>query len=319
MTRAHEHGRNKPSTGTTLVIAFASLYFFWGSTYTAIRIGGTEMPSLLFGAARFLIAGAAMLALCAARGLRLWWPPQAMGVTALVGVLLLSGSNVSLIFAEKTLPSGLASLIAACIPLLIAVGEMLLPRGEPLHRRGWLGLGLGFLGLTVLLGPSLKEGFHADRARLIAIGVLLFGCVNWAAGTLIGRRARLEMNSFVGAGWQMLAAGVVNLALGTALGEWPEFRPTGRGWSAIAYLVVCGSLLGYSSFVYLIERVPAAKVASYAYVNPVVAVLLGIAILGERPTVEEFLGMAAILPAVFLMNSARVQAKTETPPETGEA
>lgn len=315
MSAASSAARNKPSTSTALVLAFASLYFFWGSTYTAIRIGGTEMPSFLFGAARFLIAGGAMLALCAARGLRLWWPPRAMAQAALVGVLLLSCSNVSLIYAEKTLPSGLASLISACIPLLIALAEMVLPHGEPLPRRGWLGMGLGFVGLAILLLPSLRQGFGADTARLAAIAVLLFGCASWVAGTLVGRRARLEMNSFVGAGWQMLAAGVVNLILGSALGEWPEFRPTSRGWGAVAYLVVCGSLLGYSSFVYLIERMPVAKVASYAYVNPVVAVLLGVVILGERPDAAELAGMIAILLAVFLITTARVGARTVSRPE----
>ncbi|HWT64742.1 MAG TPA: EamA family transporter, partial [Terracidiphilus sp.] len=267
--------RNKPSTSVSLVVAFASLYFFWGSTYTAISIGGTEMPALLFGAARFLIAGAVALVICALMGLRLWWPPRDMAVTAIVGIFLLSGSNVALIYAEQHIPSGLASLISACIPLLIATAEMVLPHGEPLPLRGWLGLGLGFAGLAILLSPSLRSGFHGDTPRLIAIGVLLFGCTCWSAGTVIGRRARLQMNSFVGAAWQMFAAGIVNLILGTAFGQWPAFHPSSRGLLSIAYLVVGGSLLGYTSFVYLIERVPIAKVASYAYVNPVIAVLLG--------------------------------------------
>lgn len=304
--------RNKPSTTTTLVLAFASLYFFWGSTYTAISIGGTEMPALLFAAARFLISGGILLAACALYGLRIWWPARDMAVTAVVGIFLLSGSNVALVYAEQHIPSGLASLISACIPLLIALAEMVLPHGEPLPVRGWLGLALGFAGLAVLLSPSLHSGFSGDTTRLIAIGVLLFGCTCWTAGSLIGRRSRLRMNSFVGAAWQMLAAGIVNLALGTAFHQWPAFHPSSRGLLAIAYLVVGGSLLGYTSFVYLMERVPIAKVASYAYVNPVIAVLLGIFILGERPAAAEFAGMAAILVAVFLLTTSQVKGKNVT-------
>lgn len=315
MSTASAPNRNKPSTTATLVVAFASLYFFWGSTYTAIRVGVAEMPPLLYAGARFVIAGGILLAICRARGLRLVWPPRDMMLTALVGLFLLSGSNVSLVYAEQTVPSGLASLILAAIPLLIAVAEMLLPGGEPLPARGWVGLALGFVGLAVLLSPSLRSGFGGDWARLFAIGVLLSGALCWTAGSLVGRRARLRMNSFVGAAWQMLAAGLVNLALGSALAEWPHFHPTHRGLFALAYLVVGGSLLGYTSFVYLIERVPIAKVASYAYVNPVVAVLLGITLLGERPAGAEFAGMAAILVAVFLLTTSQVRAKKAAPEE----
>lgn len=314
MPPSHQNARNKPSTTAALVLAFASLYFFWGSTYTAIRVGVEEMPSFLLAGARFLIAGLILLAACRARGLRLWWPPRDMALTALVGLFLLSGSNVSLVYAEKFIPSGLASLILASIPLLIALAEMLLPGGEPLPRRGWLGLALGFVGLAVLLSPSLRSGLGGDTTRLFAIAVLLAGALCWTAGSLIGRRSRLRMNSFVGAAWQMLAAGLVNLALGSAFGQWPAFQPSSRGLLALTYLVIGGSLLGYTSFVYLIERVPVAKVASYAYVNPVVAVLLGILLLGERPAAAEFAGMAAILVAVFLLTTSQVGSKP-TPPK----
>ncbi|MDR3741107.1 MAG: EamA family transporter [Terracidiphilus sp.] len=310
MSPSHAHPRNKPSTSLSLVLAFASLYFFWGSTYTAISIGGAEMPALLFGAARFLIAGLILLAACAVMGLRLWWAPRDMAITAIVGIFLLSGSNVALIYAEQYIPSGLASLISACIPLLIALAEMILPHGEPLPLRGWFGLALGFAGLAILLSPSLRSGFHGNTTRLFAIGVLLFGCLCWTVGTVIGRRSRLQMNSVVGAAWQMFAAGIVNLILGTAFHQWPAFHPSSRGLLAIAYLVVGGSLIGYTSFVYLIERVPIAKVASYAYVNPVIAVLLGIFILHERPAAAEFTGMIAILLSVFLITTAQVRSKS---------
>jgi drug/metabolite transporter (DMT)-like permease len=133
--------------------------------------------------------------------------------------------------------------------------------------------------------------------------------LSWAVGSLLSRRARLPVNSFVAAAWQMLAAGVFNTTLGTVLGQWPRFHLNAAAAGSLAYLISCGSLLGYSGYIYLIEHVPVAKVASYAYVNPVVAVLLGILILRERPAVEEFLGMGTILVAVFLLTTSRVKVR----------
>ena len=185
-----------PRTATTasIVLAFASVYFFWGSTYTAIRVGAALMPALLFAGARFVLAGAILLGWCRWRGLRLLWPMRTILLTALVGLLLLGGGNVGLVYAEETIPSGLASLMLAIVPLFIAVIEMLLPGGEPLPRRGWLGLLLGFLGLAALMGPSLHTGLSGDRKLLVAIAALLSGGMCWAVGSILSRRARLEMN-----------------------------------------------------------------------------------------------------------------------------
>jgi drug/metabolite transporter (DMT)-like permease len=170
-------------------------------------------------------------------------------------------------------------------------------------------MALGFAGLVALLWPSLRTGIAGDRIRLLAIAALLAGALSWAIGSLLSRRARLPVNSFVAASWQMLAAGTVNTAIGTALGQWPQFHLNAAAAGSLAWLITGGSLLGYTGFIYLIERVPVAKVSSYAYVNPVVAVLLGIILLHERPAPEEFIGMAAILVAVFLLTTARVKVR----------
>jgi drug/metabolite transporter (DMT)-like permease len=306
--------RGKSATTASIVLAFAGVYFFWGSTYTAIRIGAAEMPALLLAGTRFLIAGVILLAWCRWRGMRLAWPPKTMLLLGLMGLLLLGGGNVGLVYAEETVPSGLASLVLAVIPLYVALAEMLLPGGEPLPMRGWLGMALGFGGLGALLWPSLRTGMAGDSTRLIAIGALLAGALSWTVGSIFSRRTRLPVNSFVAAAWQMLAAGIFNTALGTAMGQWPRFHLSVSAAGSLAYLITGGSLLGYTSFIYLIERVPVAKVTSYAYVNPIVAVLLGIFLLHERPAPAEFAGMAAIVLAVFLLTTSQITARAKTHP-----
>jgi len=299
----------KTATTTSIVLAFASLYFFWGSTYTAIRIGAAQMPALLLAGTRFLIAGAILLAWCGWRGMRLKWSPKTMLVLGAVGLLLLGGGNVGLVYAERTVPSGLASLAQAVVPLYVALIEMALPGGEPLPARGWMGVVLGIGGLGALLWPSLQNGLAGDSVRLWAIASLLAGALSWTVGSILSRRARLPVNIFVAAAWQMLIAGAFSTLLGTVLGEWPQFHVNAAGIGSLAYLVTGGSLLGYTAFIYLIDKVPMAKVASYAYVNPVVAVLMGIFLLHERPERTEFVGMAAIIVAVFLLTTAQIKAK----------
>ena len=297
-----------------IVLAFASVYIFWGSTYTAIRVGVSEMPPLLLAGTRFLIAGTILLAWCSWRRLRLLWPPKDMLLLALIGLLLLSIGNVGLVYAEQAVPSGLASLLYAVIPLYVALIEMFLPGGEPLPTRGWVGMALGLAGLVALLWPSLRHGLAGDHARLWAVVALLAGALCWSVGSVVSRRARLRVNSFVAAAWQMLAAGACSTVLGTLLGQWPRFHANAAAIWSQAYLITCGSLLGYSGYIYLLEHVPVGKVASYAYVNPVVAVLLGILVLHERPLVEEFAGMAAVLLAVFLLTTSQFETSRKAGP-----
>ena len=299
---------------SSIVLAFLSVYFFWGSTYTAIRIGAAEMPSLLLAGLRFLIAGAILMAWCRWRGLCLRYPARTMLMLGVISLLLLFLGNVGLVYAEKTVPSGLSSLGFAVMPLYVALIELALPLGESLPLRGWLGLLIGFAGLAALLWPSLHTALVGNRAMLLALIALLGGAFSWAVGSLLSRHARLQVNSFVAASWQMVIAGCFDLLLGTALGNWPQFHLNAAAVGSLAYLVTGGSLLGYTGFVYLIEHVPVAKVMSYTYVNPVVAVLLGVFLLHERLEPAEYIGMIGIVFAVFLLTTAQIKSKPGQPP-----
>jgi len=308
------HTHRKTATKAQIVLAFASVYFFWGSTYAAIRIGSAEMPPLLLAGVRYLIAGAILLAWCQWRGLQLLGTRQAMVTLTVVGLLLLGGGNVSLVYAEKTMASGLSSLLFAATPLYVALIEMLLPEGEQLSASGWLGLLLGLGGLVALIWPSLRHGLGGNRAVLWAVAALLAGALSWAVGSIVSRRARLPLNSLVAAAWQMLVAGVFCTGLGTTLRQWPQFHLNANSIGSLTYLITGGSLLGYTCFIYLLEHVPVAKVSSNAYVNPVVAVVLGIFMLHERPEPAEFAGMAAVVVAVFLLTTSQVKAKARPQP-----
>jgi drug/metabolite transporter (DMT)-like permease len=304
------HAASKPASRTSIVLAFASVYFFWGSTYTAIRIGAAEMPALLLTGTRFLIAGAILLAWCRWRGMRLVFPAKTMLMLGIIGLLLLGWGNLGLVYAEETLPSGLSSLILAITPLYVALIEMFLPGGEPMPLRGWLGMVIGFAGLSALLWPSLRTGLSGNHSVLLATFSLLGGALIWAVGSILSRRTKLPVNSFVAASWQMLFAGAFNTILGSFLGQWPQFHPDRPAIGSLAWLVTGGSLLGYTGFIYLLEHVPVAKVASYSYVNPVVAVLLGIFILHERPEAAEFVGMVGVVVAVFLLTTAQMKPRS---------
>jgi drug/metabolite transporter (DMT)-like permease len=171
-------------------------------------------------------------------------------------------------------------------------------------------MALGFVGLGFLVWPSLSTGLAGDRTLLLALAVLLAGAFSWAVGSILSRRSKLPANSFVAAAWQMLAAGAINTLAGTVFNQWPQFHLNVTSVGSLAWLITGGSLLGYTGFIYLLEHVPVAKVASYSYVNPVVAVILGIVLLHERPDRAEAIGMVGIVIAVFLLTTSQVRAKS---------
>jgi drug/metabolite transporter (DMT)-like permease len=290
-----------------VVTAFGLVYFFWGSTYIAIRIGVEHTPAALMSGIRFLIAGVLMLSWCLLTGKSIGLKRADALRLFVIGTLLLTGGNAVLVWSESYLPSGLAALIVAVVPLWVAIIDGPILGGDRLSSRGWGGLLLGFSGLAILLWPKLTSTAVLERKQLFAGAILVLGSLSWAIGSIISRRSQLSVGPFVATGWEMTFAGALNLVLGLLHGDQHHANWAWPGLGAIAYLVTFGSLVGFTAYIWLLEHVPTAKVATYAYVNPVVAVFLGWLILHERLDRFTLAGMIVIVAAVALVTSSKLR------------
>ncbi|ADW67616.1 EamA family transporter [Granulicella tundricola] len=294
-----------------VLIAFACVYFFWGSTYVAIRFGVEVLPPFVLAGVRFMIAGPLMLLVCAARGLKLKQSPRDFAWLAVIGILMLGVGNTSLVWCEQFLSSGLSSLLLAVIPLYVALFEVFLPRGEGLRAKGWLGITIGFAGLVILVWPGLLESLHGSRTQLIGTIVALMGALSWTSGSILSRRTSLATTAFVAAAWEMVFAGLFNTSVMLATHSYRDIHWNTQAVLSIAWLVTFGSIVGYTAYIYLLDNVPVAKVSTYAYINPIVAVVLGAIFLHERMVPIEYAGMAAILIAVYLVTSSKLRSGKE--------
>jgi drug/metabolite transporter (DMT)-like permease len=290
-----------------VILAFGLVYLFWGSTYLAIDIAVQSIPPALMCAVRFSIAGVVMLAVCAATGRRIWYSARQIALSAVVGILLLMGGNLTLSWAELSVPSGLAALIIAITPLWFLVLDSLLLGDHHIASRGKAGLALGMVGLMVLFWPELHSTSTLGRRELWASLALIGGSFSWALGSVLSKRWQSGMDVFSATGWQVTAAGAANFLFAEVLGDFSRVTWTARGVGAVLYLVVCGSWIGYTAYIWLLEHVPTSKVSTYAYVNPVVAVFLGWLVLHER--VDRFIVMGSVIVvlSVILVTSARVK------------
>jgi len=303
MTNAERQHRWK------VILAFGLVYFFWGSTYLGIRVGVETIPPALMCGIRFCIAGIVMLLWCALSGRRVVYSARSLWHMAVVGLLLLMGGNLTLAYSERIVPSGLAALLIAIVPLWFLVLDHLLLGHHKITGRGLAGLGLGIIGMIVLLWPDLRSTGKLGHVQLFAALTLPAASFSWALGSVLSKKWDAGEDRLSATAWQMTFAGAANLAFAVMRNDFARATWSARSVGAVIYLVICGSWIGYTAYIYLLGHVPTSKVSTYAYVNPVVAVFLGWLIEHER--VDHFIlaGTAVIVTSVVLVTSAKVEKK----------
>jgi drug/metabolite transporter (DMT)-like permease len=278
----------------------------WGSTYLAIRVADESLPPLVMASVRYLVAATVLFPFVTGRpaggpSTRRMPSPKQLAGCALVGVLLLACGNGGVSWAERTVPSGLAALLLASVPLWMVIADRALTRAVP-SRLALLALGVGFAGIVVLSHPG---GRHVPYT---GIAVVLVAAICWALGSVIGRRVPQPTSPLVATAFQMLAGGLALAVVASISGEVGGFDAGAvslRSWLALAYLIGPGSVLALSCYTAALRLLPTSVVATYAYVNPIIAVVLGWLILGEKVSVFTVIGGALVVTAVVLVVTDR--------------
>ncbi len=294
------------------LLAFAIIYFVWGSTYLAIRVGVREVPPLLLAAMRFLVAGLVLYGWMVAQGERSPNPRQWASVSLLAILIFLI--DYGLVFwAEQRVPSGLAAVMMATIPVFMALSEIIFLRTQKLTARLALALLIGIGGVAVLVSRTLNlGGAPVDRVGAVA---LIVASMSWSVASVLTRKLSLPPSKVMSSGAQMLAGGIFLALAAAALGEFRNFHPSSvsRGaWLSLLYLIVAGSIIGFTAYVWLIHHESPTKVGTYAYVNPVVAVLVGYFLGGEGLGVRTILGTLLILISVVVITTTRAKIPVAT-------
>jgi drug/metabolite transporter (DMT)-like permease len=315
-------GTSRPRTSTLVLIAFGLVYVVWGSTYLAIRVGIESFPPLLLAGARHLFTGLLLyIGLRWKTGVR---PTAAHWRTAAItGCLLLFVGNGGVCIAEKTVPSGVAALLVATVSLWMVLVDWLRPGGTRPVARVVGGLVMGFAGLALLVGP--KNLGDSARVDPNGVAILVVASLAWASGSVYSKHAPSVSSPLLGAAMQSLSGGIALWIAGFLSAEVRGFHVSAisaRSWLALAYLIIFGSMIGFTAYVYILKKSTATRVATYAFVNPVVALFLGWLLLGEPLTLRTAIAAAVILTSVILVITAphrEVSRVGDTFPEPAEA
>ena len=312
----------RPRRGSFLLISsFLAVYIIWGSTFFAIRIGLESFPPLLLAGTRHIGAGIVLYLLFRRSGT----PPtkQHWLTAAITGVLLLFAGNGGVCWAEQTVPSGITALLVATVTLWMVLVDWLRPGGHKPSARVFAGIVIGFAGLLILVGPAHLG--NSNRVNPVGAAVLVLASLAWACGSLYSKHGSLPSSPLLGAGMQGLCGGAVLWIVGLLTGEGAQLHVasiTPRAWLAALYLAVFGSCIGFSAYLYILKQSTAARVATYAFVNPIVALLIGWGLGGEGLSGRTLLAGAVILSAVILVITAPHREKAELAdalPAPGEA
>lgn len=292
------------ATRGQIIAAFASIYTVWGSTYLAIWYAVETMPPFIMGGTRFLISGVLLYAWSRSRGaprptLRQWRN------ATIAGGFLLLGGNGGVVWAEQTVPSGLTALLVSILPFWLVIIEWARPPRRPPSAAVLIGLVVGFIGLIVLIGPG---DIGANGVSLVGAIVLILASLSWAIGSFWSRDADMPDSGLMTTGMEMLGGGALLFLVGVVAGEARDFdvrAVSTASWVGWVYLIVFGSLIGFTSYIWLLDKVSPARLGTYAYVNPVVAVILGWAIAGERLSLRTGVAAVIVICAVALITTAR--------------
>jgi drug/metabolite transporter (DMT)-like permease len=312
MSQGNGSARTAPAAPGAIWAALAAIYVVWGSTYLAIRVAVETLPPLLMASVRFLIAGGVLYAWAIRRGDRHGDRPtlSQWRAAAIIGTALLLGGNGGVVLAEQSVPSGIAALLVATVPLwMVVLARAVL--GERVTWRESLGIAVGFGGILLLVNPTTGGSFDP-----LGVGLLLFASLSWAAGSLYARRAPMPSRGLVGTAMQMIAGGVALGIAGIAAGEIADVDPAGASTASLlglGYLIVFGSLVGFTAYAWLLRVTRTSLVSTYAYVNPVVAVLLGWGFLGEPLSIRTLVAGGVIVIGVALIVTARARRPAEPP------
>jgi drug/metabolite transporter (DMT)-like permease len=299
-----------------IIVAFAALYLIWGSTYLGIRFAIETIPPFLMAGTRFLIAGLIMYSIAWSQGIvKSSWANWRTSL--IIGACLLLGGNGGVTISEKYIDSGLAAVIVAVVPIYIVVLGWVTGMAPRPTAVVWLGLVGGFVGVGILLSPSLRFSSNDAHGPAIGMSILLVSSFLWSAGSLYSRAAKHAASPFLTAAQQMICGGMLLLITGALTGEMRRFHPGSvsiLSVASFAYLVIIGAVVGYTAYIWLLRHCDPAKVATYAYVNPIVAVLLGAAFAGETLTMRTLVAAALIIGSVATVITAQqLRARMEPP------
>ncbi len=293
--------KHDPSWRWKVIVAFAAVYIIWGSTYLAIRVGVQQLPPALFAGSRFVVAGILLALYARLSGQKFpihWREWRTIAITAL---LMLVGANGLVVWGEQWVPSNQAALIVATTALWLAGFGTLGADGHKLAMRTLLGLAVGFLGVAMLMLP--EDGFSLEHfgAQL----AVLAASPLWAAGSMVAKHSRLTTPPLMIAAMQSLIAGIIFCCIGFPLGEAARWSWSTEAMAALAYLIVFGSCFAYAAYIWLLHEVSPSILGTYAYINPLVAVVLGWLVLQETLNANQLAGMVVILVGVMLVSIAR--------------
>ena len=292
-------------------VAWIVVCVVWGTTYLAIRVSLESIPVFLLAGIRWSAAGVLLSALLPLFGDRLP-PARTWGSIAIAGFLMAVIGNGGVVWAEQYVASGLAAVIVAMVPFWTVLVEAVLPSGERLKRRTLIGLAIGFLGIVVLVWPQLQVGGSEGRLFVLGVISLQIACFGWAIGTSYTKRNARTASPLGASAMQMILSGGMLLAIATATGEWSQLAFTTRTAAAMVYLVLVGSIVGYSAYVYALKYLPVSTVSLYAYVNPIIAVILGTLILSEPFSLRIVIAAAMVFAGIGVVRSLpKAPASTE--------